>query len=135
MHSLFSEKIRIRGRWVAVMNHARNDQAMVLNPFRIRCLKPGDIHEFVVCSQEPAAGEPIGAVACLGFGEIVAGGVVEVGDPISMGEELIGKIAGFDDSCMPNYFTIVIRSKTLITGYARRLKPSDVFFIGCSTRM
>src|SRR4051812_37525310 len=121
MHSLFSEKIRIRGRWVAVMNHACNDQGMVLNAFRTRCLKQGEIHEFVVCRQDPAVGGLIDTVAYLGFGEIVVGGVVEVGDPLYLDEELIGKIVGFDDTCMPNYFTIVIRSKTLITGYARRL--------------
>ena len=134
MHSLFSEKLRVRGRWVAVMNHACDAQAMVLSGFRTRCLKQGEIHQFIVCGQEAVSGELIASVAYLGFGEIVAGGVIEIGDPVYIGEEPIGKIVGFDATYMPNYFNVVICSKTPITGYARRLKPSDVFFIGSSTR-
>jgi hypothetical protein len=130
---LFSAKIDIEGKWVAVMKHSRNDRSMKLGFFQTRCLKREEIHEFIVCDREAEVTSTIDNVAYLGFGEITQGGVVEVGDCLYCGETIVGQVVGFDETHLPNHFNIIIQGESLATGYSFGLKPMDSFFVRQNT--
>lgn len=127
--TLFSNKLTVLGRWSGVMNHHRKDRGLELSEFRTRCIRQGEIHEFLVCATPKDLTQPINDVAYLGFGEILHGGVVEIGDDVYLGDTLFGKILGFDETHMPNHYNIVIESKKPITGFAFGLNPADMFSI------
>lgn len=128
--SLFSEKINIRGKWVAVMDYVRHDRGIILTSFNTRCFKKHEIHEFIVCSTNAIPNEPIDNVTYLGFGEITQGGVVEVGDIMYQEDRPIGTIFGFDETHMPNHYNIIIKTDNPLTGFAMGIKSTDVFSIG-----
>lgn len=129
LKTLFSDKKAVDGRWAAVMNHARDDRGLELSSFKTRCVKQYEIHEFLVCSLDSAEGNPIDKVSYLGFGEIVQGGVIEIGDEIYLGDQLYGEILGFDETHMPNHYNIVIKTNNPKTGFALKLNPLEPFSI------
>lgn len=128
-HTLFSTKLDVQGRWVAIMEHRRSDRAMQPSAFKTRCLKQSEIHEFIICEEPPSETTPINNVSYLGFGEIQQGGVVEVGDWLYIQDALMGQILGFDETHMPNHLNILIQSNSLVTGHSLGLLPRNSFWI------
>ena len=127
--SLFSARKSITGHWVAIMNYEKHNRALKLSSYRTRCIRAGEIHEFLLCNQKVKTDDPIDAVAYLGFGEMSAGGVIEVGDLFYCKKELIGKIIGFDETHFPNHYNIVLQGDIFSSGADRGLSLSDSFVI------
>ena len=48
---------------------------------------------------------------CHRFFEVKIGGIVVVGDKVSVGDRVIGEVAGFDVTHMPNHMNIVVKAK------------------------
>lgn len=127
--SLFSEKVTVRGKWVAVMNSLRNDRGIILTPFYTRCVKKNEIHEFIACDKSAIPDKPIDHIAYLGFGEVMQGGVIEIGDRLYLKDHPIGTILGFDETHFPNHYNVIIKVDILLTGFALKIKPTDNFSI------
>ncbi|MEK6885099.1 MAG: hypothetical protein AABY22_36040, partial [Nanoarchaeota archaeon] len=81
------------------------------------------------CDSNAIPNKPINNIAYLGFGEIIEGGIVEVGDIIYLKNRPLGIILGFDETHFPNHYNIIIKSEKLITGLALEIKPKDIFSI------
>ena len=129
LHSQFSQKRVIRGSWSAIMTLERSDRGMILTPFRTRCLRTGDIHEFVLCGDGLNPNEPIDRVSYLGFGEILTGGVAEIGDGFYVDGKLLGTLIGFDETHAPNHYNILIASNRLLPGSTLGLQVDGEFSI------
>lgn len=132
MKSLFSEKNELMACWVAVMDHRRRDRGLSLSKFNTRCVRKGEIHEFMVLSErdaERARETPVDEVSYLGFAEFLNGGVIAVGDELDMGGVRLGTIAGFDETHMPNHLNIVLKSNSLQNGAERQLLLMQRFML------
>lgn len=89
---------------------------MVPASWQTRCIKAGEIHEFILCSPGVDFATPMDDVSYLGFAEIVNGGVLAVGDALWAGETRLGTLHGFDETHWPNHYNILIAADRLQTG-------------------
>jgi len=82
-----------------------------------RAVPAGEIHELAL-TDDPAAepGARVDRVAYVGFVEIVRGGVILVGDRVTLGQRELGQVVGFDYTHFPNHMNILIRGPRLQTG-------------------
>lgn len=110
-------KTDIEARLVVVLQSTLDNRGMHLisQPSRAVCLH--EIHELII-TDEPDAGpnKDLNRVGYFGFMEIMAGGVIIKGDEVLCDGKLIGRIAGFDETHMPNHQNIIIYSENRSTG-------------------
>jgi len=72
----------------------------------------------LIATDEPGVG-PGGSVrdaAYLGFVEVLAGGVLVVGDEVVWKDRIVGAIAGYDDTHMPNHQNVIVAVEKRISG-------------------
>lgn len=50
------------------------------------------------------------------FFEVQEGTVIVSGDQVKIGEKILGSIAGFDETHMPNHINIIVKAKERRTG-------------------
>lgn len=81
-----------------------------------RCIRRHDVHEIILTDEEVAPGQSVNRVAYLGFVEFLSGGIMAVGDEVWCGEGPIGRIAGFDDTHMPNHQNILASAEKRLSG-------------------
>ena len=130
MKYLFSDKAAIVASLVAVMDHRRHDRALSISGFKTRCVRRGEIHEFLLCMPPPENdASPINEISYLGFAEIQTPGVIAVGDRVVLGEAQVGTIYGFDDTHMPNHMNIVLEGTSLKNGAERGLRVTQSLYI------
>lgn len=106
----------LAARLVAVMDFERSDRGLVLIRQRTRCLRRFDVHELIQTSEAAAPGGMVGQVAYIGFVEFLVGGVIAEGDDIHAGGRRLGRIAGFDETHLPNHLNIVVRNDAATCG-------------------
>lgn len=106
----------LRANFVAVMNLRVDARGFQLIPQSTRCIRRFDVHELIVTEEPAAPGRKADRVAYLGFVEFQVGGVMAVGDHVCLREQVIGVIAGFDDTHMPNHQNIVVRVAAAASG-------------------
>lgn len=108
------------GAFVGILRRTVHDRGLRLIKERARCIRQGEIHEFII-TEEPGAiaGQEVDSIAYLGFAEFSRGGVILCGDIFSVDGQEIGELAGVDETHMPNHMNIVIRGKGLVSGYDR----------------
>ncbi len=113
----YVSKRPVEGRLVCVLDARSERRGMQLEPHPSRAVPEGEIHELAL-TDDPAAG--VGArvqrVAYVGFVEIVRGGVILVGDQVTLGGRELGRVAGFDCTHFPNHMNILVRGLQLQTG-------------------
>jgi hypothetical protein len=110
-------KRTVEGRVVCVL-HARSERrGMQLELHPSRAVPAGEIHELAL-TDDPAArpGARVERVAYVGFVEIARGGVILVGDWVTLGAQDIGRVVGFDGTHFPNHMNILVRGPQWHTG-------------------
>lgn len=109
----------IEARLVVVLQSTLDNRGLhlIAQPSRAVCLH--EIHELII-TDEPDAGpnKDCNRVGYFGFMEITAGGVIIKGDEVLCDGELVGHIAGFDETHMPNHQNIIIYRENRSTGVA-----------------
>lgn len=125
-----SEKEELQAVVSAVMGHKRNDRKMVLAEWKTRCIKEGEIHEFL--SSTDFGGDKtktLNNFVYLGFFRFTKGGVIEIGDRLITGKNtVLGEIIGFDDTHLPNHINIVLSGQDK-TGEELGLKAGQQIII------
>jgi hypothetical protein len=107
--TFYARKSPIEGRLVVVLRGRVSDRALALIPQRSRAVRTGDVHELIATDEASAApGRTVNSIAYLGFAEFSAGGVLVLGDELRIGGRIVGRLAGFDDTHMPNHMNIVV---------------------------
>ncbi len=78
-----------------------------------RALLQGEIHELMITDEEPTLGGTVDRVSAIAFFEVKRGGVIVVGDEVTLGGRPLGTLGGFDLTHMPNHMNILVRSGSL----------------------
>jgi len=102
-------KSDIEGHLVVVLQGQLENRGLELISQISRCVLKNEIHELIATDESGVgAGSKVNRVAYLGFMEISRAGVLTVGDEVWLNHQLIGTIAGFDETHMPNHINIII---------------------------
>lgn len=101
-------KTPLHGRLVVVLDGVFEERGLQLIRQSSRAIKAAEIHEFIITDEQVSPGDTVNRIAYLGFAEFKTGGVVIVGDPVFIGNQQVGTIAGFDETHMPNHLNIVL---------------------------
>lgn len=115
----------VRGRIVTVLRGVTDRRGLALTEVRSRAVPRHAIHELMTTDEDAAPGKSADRVALLGFFEVEAGGVILVGDEVYCGTTLLGVVAGFDETHMPNHQNICLRVESLVDGETHGLTVED----------
>ena len=117
----------LAARFVGVLDSRREGRGLVLIHPRTRCIRRYEVHEIIVTDEpEVGPGRPVNRCHYLGFAEFQAGGILVEGDTLNVAGQVIGAVAGFDESHFPNHYNIVIKGPRLVTGIALKQRPGDM---------
>lgn len=108
--------------FVAVMRLKLPDRGLQLIAQGSRCVRRFDVHELIVTTEKTGPGGRAGAVAYLGFVEFQTGGVILYGDEVRLGDRIVGRIAGYDETHMPNHLNIVLTGDETASGVERGIR-------------
>ncbi|MFZ5942866.1 MAG: DUF6917 domain-containing protein [Bacillota bacterium] len=113
----YAKKREIKGTLVVVLDGKLEGRNLKLITPISRALNKNEIHELIITDEpEAGPGKKVDTISYLGFFEVEQGSVMLSGDKLYLGNQLIGSIAGFDETHMPNHLNIVIKSNQRLTG-------------------
>lgn len=107
--AVFAKKTTVRARLVVVLDGHLPKRGLELIPQETRGVRVGEVHE-LIGSIQPGIGatSTVDPIAYLGFIEILGAGVICAGDELRVDGKLVGRLAGFDNTHMPNHMNIVV---------------------------
>jgi hypothetical protein len=113
----YVSKRPVQGRIVCVLDARSERRGMQLESHRSRAVPAGEIHELAL-TDDPAAqpGARVERAAYVGFVEIEQGGLILLGDQVSIAGQQLGSVVGFDHTHFPNHMGILIRGPRWDTG-------------------
>ena len=94
-------------------------RGLQLIPQGSRCIRRFDVHELIVTEEKTGPSGRADKVAYLGFVEFAKGGVMLTGDEVRIGGALVGTVAGYDETHMPNHLNIVLTGASGASGVER----------------
>ncbi|HEV8352968.1 MAG TPA: hypothetical protein VGR24_02085 [bacterium] len=125
--SFYAQKTPVTGRLTVILRGHLDDRGLELIPQRSRVVTVGEVHELLIVDDPHAGpGRTVSRIAALGFVEFTSGGVLLVGDRVSVREEVIGHLVGYDMTHMPNHMNIVIGDVRARSGEELGLELSAV---------
>lgn len=128
--SPYAAKREIRGRLVVILRGKLENRALNLVVPISRAVLKNEIHELIITDEAGAGpGKTVNSISYAGFVEITGGGVLVAGDEVVCGGRVLGRIAGFDETHLPNHLNIVITSQTRSDGVEMGLSlESEISF-------
>jgi hypothetical protein len=122
--TFFAAKSDLHGRVVTVLRGKLESRALHLIVPISRAFTTGTIVEFISTDETTAGpGATVNQIGYIGFVELTAGGILLAGDTVEIDGKVIGTIAGYDDTHMPNHQNIIITTGGRTTGEDLDLKP------------
>lgn len=113
----YAKKKDVTGELVAILNGKLEERGLSLIKPISRALVEDEIHEIILTDEMDAGpGKTVNRIAYLAFFEVKGGGVIVTGDPVFLKGRLLGHIAGFDETHMPNHINIVIKTEKRLSG-------------------
>lgn len=109
-------KTDVEGSLVVILDGVMDNRGLELITPISRCVCKHEIHELIFTDEQAKPGNTVNKIAYLGFLEIERGGVIIAGDIVELDGQVIGTLAGFDETHMPNHQNIVINSLGLVCG-------------------
>lgn len=107
--NFYHSKIEMKGKIVAVLDGLLENRELQLITVPSRVFSAGTIIELIgTDEQNTFPGGTVNKIAYLAFVELSNGGVLLNGDPLIWNEQLIGSIAGYDDTHMPNHQNTIV---------------------------
>lgn len=126
----YSSKRIIKSFVVAVLQLKMEGRGLNLIEPKSRALKKNEIHELMVTDEKEAKpGTMVNQVSYIAFIEISQGGVMVIGDEVYWNHYLLGIVAGFDSTHMPNHQNIVLYSPKRRTGKDLNINVEDSIII------
>ena len=104
-------KSDVNGRVVAVLRGITDQRGLFLTAYRSRAVPAGEIHELMITDEECDVETTVNRVALIAFFEVQDGGVILLNDRVTVGEQVVGTVAGFDETHMPNHQNICLRGE------------------------
>ena len=110
-------KRSIKGELVVVLDGYMENRGLKLIAPISRCILKNEIHELLFTDEIDAGpGMSVDKISYLGFFEVEQGSVMVSGDEVFLNNQLIGHIAGFDETHMPNHLNIIMKRQNRLTG-------------------
>lgn len=124
------KKRRVVGELVAIADTKAEKRKMNLMFPMTRVLPAHQIHELLMTDEQDAGpGKIVNSIAVLGFFEVKTGGLIKLGDKVSIRGRVVGEIAGYDETHMPNHMNILIKAGKKYTGIEMGLELGDEIVI------
>lgn len=124
-------KRELKGQIVAVSSRSSDERGLSLIPQPTRVLCKNEIQELITTDEVDAGPDKtVDRIAVIGFFEVIQGAYVGTGDPVFINGKEIGKLAGFDETHLPNHYNIVVLSPERFTGLGAGYKIGDRLRIG-----
>ena len=128
--TFFAAKADMRGCVVTVLRGMLESRELHLIAPISRAFPSGSIVEFISTEESTALpGATVDRIGYVAFVELTTGGILLVGDAVEVDGKVIGTIAGFDDTHMPNHQNIILKTTERITGEGIGLKPGTPVLI------
>jgi hypothetical protein len=99
------------GQVVAVLRGVTDRRGLFLTEYRSRAVPAGQIHELMITDEQASLESTVDRVALIAFFEVTVGGVLLIGDRVTIGGNLVGELAGFDETHMPNHQNVCLRGE------------------------
>jgi len=120
----YSAKNPVIGRVVCVLQVRAEKRGLELCPYPSRAVLKDEIHEVILTAEDAGPGKTVNQIAYLGYFEVLEGGVLWVGDSVSVDGLEIGRLAGYDLTHFPNHMNIIIQVQgALQTGLESGYQP------------
>lgn len=122
------EKPVVIGKLNCILHARTENRNMELCPYPSRAILKNEVHELILTSEMEAAPKKlVNNISYIAFFEFLESGMLWVGDRVEINGKVIGTLAGYDFTHMPNHMNIVIKTdQPLFTGYEVGFKPGDV---------
>ena len=112
--SVYGDRRPVVGEIVALLHITFEERGLQLIQSRSRAMTRHEIHELMVTDEEEAGpGGGADHVSPLAFFEITEGGLAVVGDEVSVGGAVLGTVAGYDMTHMPNHMNVLVKRESL----------------------
>ena len=113
----YAQKNPIHATLSVILDERLDERGLELMVTPSRAVLVNEIHELIATDEEDAGpGRRVDRIAYLGFMEIERAGVVVVGDRVVIGDTVVGQIAGFDPTHLPNHLNIIVKTGERKTG-------------------
>ncbi|MFZ5642449.1 MAG: DUF6917 domain-containing protein [Bacillota bacterium] len=113
----YAAKRDVLGRLAVILQGKLDNRSLSLVAPISRAVRRYDIHELIITDEiEAGPGKTVNRISYAGFFEIIAGGVLAAGDEVICSGRVLGRIAGFDETHLPNHLNIVIYSDSRLDG-------------------
>jgi hypothetical protein len=128
--TFYHSKLPIRGRVVAVLRGLLENRSLQLIKPISRTFSAGTIIELIATDDEKAIpGATVDRIAYIAFVELLDAGVLLVDDQVHIDGKLLGTIAGYDDTHMPNHQNTIVKVKERVSGADLGFRPGDAVLI------
>ena len=122
----FHSKKEIKGEVSVVLKGSLDNRGLNLIHPISRAYKQHDIIELIATNETTAApGEIVNSIAYIAFVELKNSGVILVGDAVLHNGKEIGRIAGYDDTHLPNHQNVIVKVTEMKSGEQLNLKVED----------
>ncbi len=111
--SVYGDRRPVAGETVALLHIAFDDRGLKLIETKSRTVKKYEIHELMITDEDAAPGGGANRVRAIGFFEITDSGLIVVGDEVFIEDRLLGTLAGYDVTHMPNHINVVVKADSL----------------------
>jgi hypothetical protein len=126
----YHSKSDIKAKLVVVLDGTLENRELHLIQPISRAFSHGAIVELIGTDDKKAGpGTTVDAIAYIGFVEFLTGGVLLVGDAVTHNGKLIGTVAGYDDTHMPNHQNTIVAMEKRISGMDLGMKIGDEIII------
>jgi len=126
----YQSKADIKAKVVVVLDGMLENRELHLIQPISRAFSQGALIELIGTDDRKAApGTTVNAIAYIGFVELLTGGVLLAGDPVTCNGKTIGTIAGYDDTHMPNHQNTILAMEKRISGMDLGMKIGDEIII------
>ena len=100
--SVYGDRRPVTGEIVALLHINFDERGLKLIQSRSRALVKEEIHELMITDEEEAApGGGADRVSAIAFFEVKNGGLIVVGDRVTLNDDLLGAVAGYDIPTCP----------------------------------
>ena len=118
--SVYGDRRPVVGEVVALLHVTFEERGLELIQSKSRALCEGEIHELMITDEEGAApGGGADRVSAIAFFEVKEGGLIVVGDGVTLNDAFLGAVAGYDMTHMPNHMNVLVYSESLDSGPIR----------------
>jgi hypothetical protein len=111
-HGIYGEHRPVAGEAVALL-HVVAKGGLKLEKLLSRAVQRNEVHEIILVDEVLKPGDEVKGFAPVAFFEVGEGGLVVVGDPVSVNGVQLGTVAGFDLNHAPNHINVMVKTDSL----------------------